>query len=307
MNPEPEKVDLAALGARLKEIRGDAGAPPSASIIIPVNACADLERVLPVLDDIGGYSGPHTFELLLVINNYDPASPPAAIERFRQMGARVVAVPSARRPGEVVILSARALGIAAAQAEITMHFDADSRLLNSTALLDWYVSALQAGARLAYTHVDYYDVPRKPAVHVKLWLHHAVRRCKRLVFGIPTTRGSNYAVARAAFLACYEAGELSVDMQLGPAVKLAGGRIAYSGKRALRVLTSGRRFSGSWRRLLPYLLYRLRYNLHAIPTRRRPVTRESWAGFDVESERRLTAAGSTSAIDLNDPQLEQDR
>lgn len=279
-----------ALASRLQPLLGRTGPAPDASIIIPVSARADLETVIPVLEQLSHYNGPHALELILVINNYDPATPPAAIDAFRDLGIQVIATPSARRPGEVVILSARALGIRAARAETTLHFDADSRIVNSTALVDWYITAMREGAQLAYTHVGYYDLRNKLPVRVKIAVHHAIRAFKRHVLGIPTTRGGNYAVTRSAFLARYEAGELSVDMQLGPAVKLSGGKVAYSGCSELRVLISGRKHHGSWRRLLPYLLHRLRYNLRAIPTRRRRVTRDSWNGFDLETDRRLQAS-----------------
>jgi hypothetical protein len=282
--------DLDALAARLQRLAVSPEQEPDASIIIPVNARADLETVIPVLEQLSLYAGPHALELILVVNNYDPVAPPAAIDRFTRMGLRVIGVPSARRPGEVVILSARALGIQAARAEITIHFDADSRIVNSTALIDWYIAAMRRGAQMAYTHVGYYDLRKKLPVRIKIGIHHTMRAFKRNVLGIPTNRGGNYAVTRSAFLAGYEAGQLSVDMQLGPVVKLGGGRVVYSGRPELRVLISGRKHHGAWRRLLPYLLHRLRYNLRALPTKRRRVTRDSWDGFDRETERRLQAS-----------------
>jgi hypothetical protein len=290
MDSRVRNAGLQAFASQLQQLFGNAGAMPDASIIIPVNARADLETVYPVLEQISSYAGAHPLELILVINNYDPAAPPVAIEAFAGLGLRVVATPSARRPGEVVILSARALGVQAARAETTIHFDADSRIVDSTALIDWYIAAMRQGAQLAYTHVGYYDLRSKLPVRVKIFIHHTIRWFKRTFLGIPTTRGGNYAVTRAAFLSAYEAGQLSVDMQLGPAVKLAGGKIAYASRPELRVLISGRKHQGSWRRLLPYLLHRLRYNLRAIPTRRRRVTRDSWNGFDLETERRLQAS-----------------
>jgi hypothetical protein len=290
MESRIQNSDRGALALRLQQLLGGSDAAPDASIIIPVSARADLETVIPVLEQISRYAGPHALELILVINNYDPDSPPAAIDTFGQMGIRVIAVPSARRPGEVVILSARALGVQGARAETTIHVDADSRIVDSTALFNWYIDAMRRGVQLAYTHVGYYDLRAKLPVRIKIGIHHIIRWFKRSALGIPTTRGGNYAVTRSSFLASYEAGRLSVDMQLGPAVKLGGGKVAYSGRRELHVLISGRKHSGSWRRLLPYLLHRLRYNLRAIPTKRRPVTRESWNGFDLETERRLRAS-----------------
>ncbi|MGH7202579.1 MAG: hypothetical protein ACREJB_18375, partial [Planctomycetaceae bacterium] len=45
------------------------------------------------------------------------------------------------------------------------------------------------------------------------------------------------------------------------------GRVAYSGRSELAVLTSGRMFRPGWKRILPYFLYRLRYNLRVLPVR----------------------------------------
>lgn len=260
--------------------------PPAASIIIPVNAQGDVNELRMTLADIQRYAGKHTYEIILVINNYPPEDPPAVIETFQAEGLRVVAVPDASHPGVVVILNARVLGTQAARSEVTIHFDADCRIPDINSLLDWYVKRLTSGAKVAYTHVGFYDSPKKTAVYVKHFLHHTSRWVKRNILGIPTTRGSNYAVARSMFLGLYHENKLSVDMQVGPAVKLAGGGVAYSGRRNLRVLTSARRDSGRWSRLIPYFTSRLFYNLKAVPTRSRLKKGNTWAGFDKENENR---------------------
>ena len=273
----------------------DTGGEPEASIIIPVNAQADLQKVMLVVEQLGHYGGSHCLELILVINNYLPHSPPPEIDILRQMGVCVVAAPSARREGEVVILTARALGVEAARSEVTIHFDADTQIVNSTALIDWYIDKLTSGIDLAYTHVGYYELRQKLPVRIRVAVHHFTRWVKRTFMGVPTTRGGNYAITRSAWKRCYEAGQLSVDMQVGPAVKLNGGRTAYSARRNLHVLTSGRKHTGRWRTLFPYFFHRLRYNFKAIPTRRRPVQRGSWEGFDLETERRLRATPAAAA------------
>ncbi|HXE81268.1 MAG TPA: glycosyltransferase [Vicinamibacterales bacterium] len=273
--------------AALTRLLAEGISTPDVSIVIPVNARSDLECVMNPLGNIAAYTGRYRIEVILVINNYPPDDPPdAAIDSFRRMGIRVIAVPSARRPGEVVIVSARALGAREARAPITVHFDADCRIRDATALIDAYVHRMRRGAHVAYSRVGHYEVRRKLGVYVKLGLHHSIRWVKRNIFRIPTTRGSNYAVDRALFLRLYDEGRLSVDMQLGPAARLAGAKVAYLGGRRLSVDTSARRFQGRWGRMIPYLVQRLRYNLHAIPTRRRPVTRTSWGGFDRECENR---------------------
>ena len=96
MDSRVSNRDLDALAARLQRLLVSPEQEPDASIIIPVNARADLETVIPVLEQLSLYAGPHALELILVVNNYDPAAPPAAIDRFTRMGLRVIGVPSAR-------------------------------------------------------------------------------------------------------------------------------------------------------------------------------------------------------------------
>lgn len=284
--PSIEVADLTRLHEPIVRMRGSVECLPDASIVIPVNAQGDLRTVLRPLSDIVRYTGAYAIEVVLVINNFPAENPPAEIEQFQDIGVRVVAAPSARCPGEVVIISARALGVQAAKANITIHFDADCRIPDVNALLDWYIQSLNSGARLAYSHVGFYDFQDVPSVRAKIAIHHILRGLKRNLLGIPTTRGSNYAIDRSLFVQLYEAGKLSVDLQVGPAAQLVGARIVYSGSPGLTVYTSGRKFRGGWARLFRMLRYRFRYNLKAIPTPQRDVTHTSWDGFDRESARR---------------------
>lgn len=245
--------------------RGDPGKLPDASIAIPVNAQGDLETVLGVLGDITRYKGNHTFEVILAINNYPEGEEPDEIELFRSMGIVVEATPSVRRPDEAVCFSARMTGVRAASTDYLLLFDADCRIPNATALIDWYIQHLRGGAGLAYTHVDYYDLRKHPVIAVRMIVHHGARWVKRQLLGIPTTRGSNYAVNRIQMVKYYGDRLLSDDLNVGPTFKAHGLRIDYSGNRELVVLTSGRMFSANWTRLIRYLLYRLRYNLKMLP------------------------------------------
>ncbi|MDQ2690938.1 MAG: glycosyltransferase family 2 protein [Chloroflexota bacterium] len=247
------------------EQRGDSTKIPDASIAIPVNAQGDLETVLDVLNDIAKYKGRHTFEVILAINNYPEGEEPPEIEFFRSMGVVVEPTPSVRRPEEAVCFSARMTGVRAAQTDYLLLFDADCRIPNATALIDWYIDRLHEGAGLAYTHVDYYDLRKRLSIAARMLAHHGARWVKRQLLGIPTTRGSNYAVNRSKMLSFYEQGHLSDDINVGPTFKAHKFRIDYSGNRQLVVLTSGRMFTGGWRRLIRYLLYRLRYNLKMLP------------------------------------------
>jgi hypothetical protein len=156
-------------------------------------------------------------------------------------------------------------GIRPANTDNLLLFDADCRIPHSTALIDWYIEHLQNGAELAYTHVDYYDLKKDLSVWTRIWVHHGARWIKRTLFDIPTTRGSNYAVKRTKMLEYYSQNLLSDDLNVGPTFQSHGDRIDYSGKRRLVVLTSGRRFSGGWLKLIRYLIYRLRYNLKMLP------------------------------------------
>ena len=258
----PLAADL--LGADLERLRGDRALPPEASIVIPVNAQADLENVLVVLGDIARYRGKRTFEVVLVINNYQPDDPPEEIATYAAAGMRVVSVPNVWRAGEAVCLSARVPGIRAAEAERILLFDADCRIPEPTVLLDWYVDQFASGAKVAYTRVGHYDLRPLWSVRARMAAHHGARWIKRVLLRIPTTRGSNYGVDRTAFLRAYEGGLLADDLNVGPAVKAAGGRIVYGGSPRLQVLTSGRKFRGGWRRLARYLRYRLLYNVRVL-------------------------------------------
>ncbi len=248
--------------------RGNSNKKPDASIAIPVNAQGDLETVLQVLSDIATYKGSHTFEVILAINNYPAGHEPPETELFRDMGMVIAATPSVARPDEAVCFSARLTGVRPANSEYLLLFDADCRIPNATAVIDWYINRLHAGADLAYTHVEYYDLKKDLSIAARMIAHHGARWVKRELLGIPTTRGSNYAVNRAKMLAYYDQKLLSDDLNVGPTFRAKGDRIDYSGSRKLIVKTSGRMFTGGWRKLIRYLLYRLRYNLKMVPVGR---------------------------------------
>jgi Glycosyltransferase like family 2 len=259
--------DLDRLSSELARLRGDSSVPPDASVVIPVNAAADLERVLDVVSDVASYEGRRTFEVVLVVNNYAPDEPPKELRTFQEAGLRVVALPDAWRAGEAICFTARIPGVRAAASDRVILFDADSRVPNPSAVLDWYVDQLGGGAGVAYTHVGHYDVRPMWSVRARVASHHLARWIKRVVLRIPTTRGSNYGVDRTVLLPLYERGLLADDLNVGPTVKTSGGRVAYSGAGELRVLTSGRKFKGGWRRLARYLRYRLLYNVRLIRAR----------------------------------------
>jgi hypothetical protein len=242
---------------------------PDSSVVIPVNAQGDLDNVLNILGDLGRYNGSYRIEIVLVVNNYPPDAPPVdALERFETLSLRVVAIPDVRRPGEAVGFTARIPGVKTATAEYVLLFDADCRIPDAAALLDWYTRELKAGAALAYAHVDYYDYPPLLSVRARIAAHHGARWFKRVVLGIPTNRGSSYAVNRTMLLEHYGQGRLADEMNVGPVFKHFGGKIVYSGARELVVLTSGRMFVGGWRRLAKTLNRRLRYNLRVLPVRK---------------------------------------
>ena len=258
-------ADLRYLAARLKSMRRSG--VPSLAIPVPVNAQGDLGNVLRLLADLASYRGSRAIEVILVVNNFPEASPPPEIETFRSLGVQVVAIPSVRRAGEAVGFSGRVIGAQAAAAPHVVFFDADCRIPDATALLDWYADQLERGAHAAYTRVTYTDCPDAAAVRVKLAIHYASRWFKRAVLGIPTTRGSNYAVRRDSLLELYTQGYLADEMNVGPTIRALKGPVAYSSARRLQVLTSGRMFTARWSRIIPYFTQRLLYNLRVIPVR----------------------------------------
>jgi hypothetical protein len=267
--PANETPSLDRLGVELRRLRGDPAALPDASVVIPVNAQEDLQNVLGILGDVARYEGTATLEVVLVINNYPADDPPRELEAYARAGVHTVGVPDVRRPGEVVSFTARVPGAREASSEVTIYFDADCRIPNSSALLTWYVDQLKRGAQAAYSRVGYYDLRSLWSVRARIAVHHAARWTKRVVLRIPTVRGSNYAVDRTLLLRLYDEGMLIDDLNVGLAVKTSGGSIAYSGDRDHRVLTSGRRFKGGWLKLARYLRYRLFYNLRVLPVGRR--------------------------------------
>ncbi|HET9454285.1 MAG TPA: glycosyltransferase [Gemmatimonadaceae bacterium] len=258
-------VDLRQLAARLETMRRSG--VPSLAIAIPVNAQGDLGNVVHLLDDLASYRGSRAVEIVLVVNNFPEASPPPEVATLRRLGVQVLAMPSVRRAGEAVGFSGRVVGAQAATAPYVVFFDADCRIPNATALLDWYAEQLQGGAHAAYTWVTYVDCADALAVRVKLAIHHASRSFKRVVLGIPTTQGCNYAVRRDSLLELYSQGYLADEMNVGPTIKALKGPVAYSRARRLHVLTSGRMFTARWGRIIPYFTQRLLYNLRVIPVR----------------------------------------
>lgn len=243
---------------------------PDVTVVVPVNAQGDLENIGTLLGDLSGYEGPHDVETILVVNNFPEGQVPHEVDDLRQLGVSVLAIPSVRRPGEAVGFSARIPGVRAASCDFVVLFDADCRVPNPTPLLNWYVTQFRNGAQAAYTPVKYYDYGDARSVKVKLAIHHTARWIKRNVFGIPTTRGSNYAVRRDTMLELYEEGLLADEMNVGPTFKRLRGRVVYGSADGLTVYTSGRMFKGrwSWRNIGPYFLYRLGYNLRVLPVRR---------------------------------------
>lgn len=267
MLPDPP-VDLDVVRSRLVALRPEGDDPPELSVVVPVNAQGDLGNVLTLLADLARYDGAQALEVILVVNNFAAEDPPAEIERLRALGVDVVAVPNVRRPGEAVGFSARIPGVRAARAASVVLFDADCRIPDATALLDWYAWQFREGAQAAYTHVDYYGHERTLSLRFRFAVHHGARWVKRRVLGVPTTRGSNYAVNRDAMLELYANGLLADEMNVGPTFKRLKGRVAYSGRRKLVVLTSARMFRSGWRRIASYFWYRLRYNLRVLPIQR---------------------------------------
>jgi hypothetical protein len=260
------QTSRASLADDLRRLRRDPHLPPYASIVVPVNAQKDILRVLTLLSDLANYRGGHAIELILVINNFPADDPPEEIGEYRRLGVQVLEIPKVEHQGGVA-LAARIPGIEAARSERILLFDSDCRIQDPTALLDWYIRQLDVGVDLAYTHVEYFDLPPGLAIQARMWIHHAIRWFKRVVLGIPTSRGSNYATRRQLILEMFARQRIRYDIHMGPVVKAIGGKIAYSAAREHFVFTSGRFFSNSWKELFAYLVWRTGYYLRVKPTK----------------------------------------
>ncbi|MCS6840387.1 MAG: glycosyltransferase family 2 protein [Roseiflexus sp.] len=251
---------------QMRQLRGDPSRRPDGSIIVPVNAQADLERVWTVINDLLRYQGQHTFEIIVMVNNYPPDDPPM-LDAFHQTGLRVVSQPDVRLPGIRVAVTARVHGARVAASSLTIHFDADCRVPDPTALLDWYVEQFAAGARAAYTPVNFCDLHDDAATQARVAIHHLARWFKRRVIGVPTIRGSNFAIDRDLFIELFNAGYLPADFSIGPVLRAMRAPVAYNGSPRLAVLTSGRYFERGWKELARYLIYRLHYNAQMLRVR----------------------------------------
>jgi hypothetical protein len=246
------------LKQKIIRLRGDPRLAPRASIVVPVNAATDLLNVLNLASDVARYSGENLIELILVVNNYEPENPPAEVDQFRAMGFSVIAIPTVKHEGAIAV-AARLPGIEQARSDILLQFDADCRIPNATALIDWYISQIEEGTDLAYTHVEYSDLPSGLPTKIRMFIHHASRWVRRTLLDIPTSRGSNYALRKTRALELSSRGALQYDILVGPHIKSIGGRISYSGAKDLVVYTSGRFFRGGWNELFSYLLWRVGY------------------------------------------------
>jgi glycosyl transferase family 2 len=255
--------NLALLKNRVAQMRGDPELAPDASIVIPVNAQKDLAPLKRVLSDIVRYPGSRRIEIILVINNYAADAAPAEIRSYQQAGLQVIGIPRVLHSGGIA-MAARIPGVRLARSQNILLFDADCRIPNPGVLIDWYVDRLQEGCDLAYTHVDYTDLPPGISVRARMFVHHASRWFKRQVMRIPTSRGSNYAMHRDLMLDLFSQGRIPYDLHVGPAVKSIGGRIAYSGAKEFVVLTSGRFFDPGWKVLIAYLIWRTGYYIRIL-------------------------------------------
>jgi len=250
--------ELDALRQELLRLRGNRAFYPDASIVIPVNAQKDLVNIPRLLSDLTGYSGGKELEIILVVNNYPAENPPYEIEMYRRLGLLAIGVPRVEHKGGVAI-AARIPGIQIAQSQTILLFDADCRIPNPTDLINWYIAKFEEGYDLAYTHVDYTDLQPGLSIKARMWVHHASRWLRRTVLGIPTSRGSNYAIRKKIILHLFAEGRIPYDIHVGPVIKSMNGKIAYSGAKELVVFTSGRFFIPGWKVLVDYLIWRIGY------------------------------------------------
>jgi hypothetical protein len=265
--------EFVTLQKDLLRLRGNRAAYPDATIVVPVNAQKDLSNIRQLLSDLVGYAGEKSVEIVLVINNYSPDNPPEEIQLYQQVGMKVVAIPHVEHVGGVAI-AARIPGIKVANSSKIILFDADCHIPNPTALIDWYIQQFDDNYDLAYTHVDYTDLPPGISVKARMFIHHAWRWFRRKILGTPTSRGSNYAIRKKFILELFAKGHIPYDLHVGPAVKANGGKIAYSGAKELVVLTSGRFFAPGWKVLFEYLIWRTGYYRRILKMKSKKATTE---------------------------------
>ena len=265
--------EFVTLQKELHRMRGSRTAYPEATIVVPVNAQKDLTNIQQLLSDLVRYAGKKLIEIILVINNYPPETPPQEIRLYQELGLAVVAIPHVEHVGGVAI-AARIPGIKVANSSKIILFDADCRIPNPTALIDWYIQQFDDNYDLAYTHVDYTDLPPGFSVKARMFIHHAWRWFRRTILGTPTSRGSNYAIRKKFILELFAKGRIPYDLHVGPAVKANGGKVSYSGAKDLIVLTSGRFFAPGWKVLFDYLIWRTGYYRRMMKTKPEKATTE---------------------------------
>ena len=132
MNVASQAESLESVWHGVKRLRGDPTVPPHASIVVPVNAQADLENVLDIVGDVSRYEGSRTFEVVLVINNYPADAPPRELATYAAAGMRTVGIPAAWQKGEVVSFTARIAPAPCGRIQSLVQFDAECRLPNPT-------------------------------------------------------------------------------------------------------------------------------------------------------------------------------
>ncbi|HEX5579061.1 MAG TPA: hypothetical protein VFY43_05275 [Candidatus Limnocylindria bacterium] len=235
------------------------------TVVVPVNAQVDLATAKRLLDDLQPWVINTAGRVLLVINNFT-GEEPSEVDELRARGATVILEQSlVVRHGEVPPIAARAIGAREAGSGFLVHLDADVRVPDAPALMNWYLQQYVGGIRVAATTVEFHEVPPGVSIRARIAAHRLARWVKRVILRTPVTRGSNYATDRDLFLMAYERGMIADELNVGPALVALGARYAYSGDPSLRVLTSARRLRGGWVRLVRYLAYRFAYNVRALP------------------------------------------
>lgn len=256
------------------------------TVVVPVNAKADMETAHRLLDDLRPWLTMGTGTVLLVVNNFD-GDEPDTHQLQRSPGVRVVTQAHlSLQHGEVPPIAARVLGARHSPSGLLVHLDADVRVPDPVALLRWYAEQFASGIRVAATSVGFHEIPGGLSIRARIVSHQAARWSKRVLLRTPVTRGSNYATDRDLFLEAYDRGMIADELNVGPALVALGARYAYSGDQRLRVLTSARRFRTGWIRLVRYLRYRLAYNIRALPVDDRAAERtRRWKDPDDRWER----------------------
>ena len=245
---------------------------PDLAIIVPVNAKGGLANALFLLKDVSQYAGALRFQVILVVNNYDPEDPPKEFfDVYRKAGVVVLEFP--QLPGHSGVppgLRARMAGLSHVNCRGSVFFDADCRIPHPIQCSGWYCKAFEnPEVKLAYTRIAYFNWP--PGLGMWLWLrvHYSWRWTKRNLMRIPTPQGASYAMDVKLKEKLYNEGYLADETAIGRLAQRFDHKSMFNGSKSCRILTDARMYENARpsRLFTVYALRRIRINLASLVVR----------------------------------------